>query len=272
MLGSMAGVGLIQGSVILLNIFFGPLINAAFAIAISLYNAILSLANSIILAFRAPMIKAYAVGEMQSLDTMFGISNKCILFLLGTATIPLFIEMKQVLTLWIGSPSEEMVTFGQLILIYTMCLSLNSPITTIIQATGNIKKYYVCTDSMTLMHLPIAYIMLRLGCPSYSVLLSMIFVIIIAHTIRIIILCRCHETFNLHKYLIEFLLQGVALLVISFIITSIIKQHLSPSIINTAVIFIVSPIITLTLFAIFGISQTERHNIRTMAIKFIKRK
>lgn len=272
MLGSMAGVGLIQGSVILLNIFFGPLINAAFAIAISLYNAILSLANSIILAFRAPMIKAYAVGEIQSLDTMFGISNKCILFLLGTAAIPLFIEMKQVLTLWIGSPNEEMVTFAQLILIYTMCLSLNSPITTIIQATGHIKKYYICTDSMTLMHLPIAYIMLRLGCPSYSVLLSMIFVIIVAHTIRIIILFRCHKTFNLHKYLIEFLLQGVALLVISFIITSIIKQHLSTSIINTAVIFIVSPIITLALFAIFGISQTERHNIRTMAIKFIKRK
>lgn len=153
-----------------------------------------------------------------------------------------------------------------------MCLSLNSPITTIIQATGHIKNYYICTDSMTLMHLPIAYIMLRLGGPSYSVLISMIFVIIVAHAIRIIILCRYHKTFYLHKYLIEFLLQGVAILIISFIITSIIKQHLSPNIINTAVIFIVSPIITLALFAIFGISQTERHNIRTMAIKFIKRK
>ena len=55
MLGSMAGVGLIQGSAILLNIFFGALVNAAFAIAISIYNATLSLANSIVLAFRAPM-------------------------------------------------------------------------------------------------------------------------------------------------------------------------------------------------------------------------
>lgn len=89
MLGSMAGVGLIQGSAILLNIFFGPLVNAAFAIAISIYNATLSLANSIVLAFRAPMIKAYAANETQTLDVMFGISNKCILYLLVAIAIPI---------------------------------------------------------------------------------------------------------------------------------------------------------------------------------------
>ena len=244
MLGSMAGVGLIQGSAILLNIFFGPLVNAAFAIAISIYNATLSLANSIVLAFRAPMIKAYAANEMKILDVMFGISNKCILYLLSAI----------------------------IILIYTVCLAISSPITTIIQATGNVKFYYICTDSMTLMHLPLAYIMLRLGMPSYSVLLSMLSVIIIAHIIRIVILKRCLKSFKLRTYLQEFLLRGLVITIISYLTTSIFRTYIDKEIIRLLTVFMVSPMITIILFAMFGTNSSERHQLFKIAINLIKRK
>lgn len=272
MLGSMAGVGLIQGSAILLNIFFGPLVNAAFAIAISIYNATLSLANSIVLAFRAPMIKAYAANEMKILDVMFGISNKCILYLLSAITIPFFVEMEQVLTIWLGSPSVEAITFARIILIYTVCLAISSPITTIIQATGNVKFYYICTDSMTLMHLPLAYIMLRLGMPSYSVLLSMLSVIIIAHIIRIVILKRCLKSFKLRTYLQEFLLRGLVITIISYLTTSIFRTYIDKEFIRLLTVFMVSPMITIILFAIFGTNSSERHQLFKIAINLIKRK
>ena len=272
MLGSMAGVGLIQGSAILLNIFFGPLVNAAFAIAISIYNATLSLANSIVLAFRAPMIKAYAANEMKILDVMFGISNKCILYLLSAITIPFFVEMEQVLTIWLGSPSVEVITFARIILIYTVCLAISSPITTIIQATGNVKFYYICTDSMTLMHLPLAYIMLRLGMPSYSVLLSMLSVIIIAHIIRIVILKRCLKSFKLRTYLQEFLLRGLVITIISYLTTRIFRTYIDKEIIRLLTVFMVSPMITIILFAMFGTNSSERHQLFKIAINLIKRK
>lgn len=56
-LGSFSGVGLVQGSIILLNVFFGPLANAAFGIANNIYNALMSLGNSTIVAFRPATIK-----------------------------------------------------------------------------------------------------------------------------------------------------------------------------------------------------------------------
>lgn len=272
MLGSIAGVGLIQGSAILINIFFGPLVNAAFAIATSIYNAILSLANSIILAFRAPMIKAYAAGEMQSLNTMFLISNKCILYLMAAIAIPLFCEMKQVLTLWIGSPSFETVIFARFILVYTICLALSSPITTIIQATGNIKYYYICCDSMTLMHLPIAFIMMKLGMPSYFVLLSMLGVIIIAHAIRIVILHRNYNKFRIRTYLKNFLLRGIVLLTISYAATSMLRTYIDSNTTRIVVSFFVSPTITLALFIALGTNNSERNHIVKMATKFIRRR
>lgn len=272
MLGSMAGVGLIQGSAILLNIFFGPLANAAFAIAISIYNATLSLANSIVLAFRAPMIKAYAANERQTLDVMFGISNKCILYLLVAIAIPIFTEMEQVLTIWLGSPTVEAITFARIILIYTVCLSISSPITTIIQATGNVKFYYICTDSMTLMHLPLAYMMLKRGMPSYSVLLSMLGIIIIAHIIRIVILKSCHKSFKLRTYLQEFLLRGLTITVISYLVTSTFRSYIDNDTIRLLMVIMVSPMITIILFAVFGTNSSERHQIIKIAMNFIKRK
>ena len=217
------------------------------------------------------MIKAYAANEMKILDVMFGISNKCILYLLSAITIPFFVEMEQVLTIWLGSPSVEVITFARIILIYTVCLAISSPITTIIQATGNVKFYYICTDSMTLMHLPLAYIMLRLGMPSYSVLLSMLSVIIIAHIIRIVILKRCLKSFKLRTYLQEFL-RGLVITIISYLTTSIFRTYIDKEIIRLLTVFMVSPMITIILFAMFGTNSSERHQLFKIAINLIKRK
>ena len=57
MLGSFSKVCMVQGSTILLNIFFGPISNAAFAISMQISNAFNALCNSMVLAVRPAMIK-----------------------------------------------------------------------------------------------------------------------------------------------------------------------------------------------------------------------
>ena len=69
-LGSFSGVCLVQGSIILLNVFFGPLANAAFGIANNIYNALMSLGNSTIVAFRPATIKSYAANDIDSLNKL----------------------------------------------------------------------------------------------------------------------------------------------------------------------------------------------------------
>lgn len=69
--GALAGVGMTQGSTIILNVFFGPIINAAFGIANQIYNAINTLTNSVVIAFRPAMIKAYSSNENGYLEQLF---------------------------------------------------------------------------------------------------------------------------------------------------------------------------------------------------------
>lgn len=271
MLGSLAGVGLIQGSTILLNIFFGPIINAAFAIAISIYNAMLALGNCIILAFRPQMIKSYAVDDYKALNTLFSVSNKCILYLLAIVSIPLYMELERVLDIWLGDVTNETVLFVKLMLIYTICLSISSPITTIIQATGRIKHYYVFCDSMTLMHLPIAFILLKFNLPSESVLYSMIGVALIAHFIRIIVLKKEYIQFSMKTYLFEFMFRGAIIIAISTILSLSIKDILNNSIGGHIVSILFSIMLTTTLSIVFGTNVNERMQILSIVKKLIRK-
>ena len=76
--GSIAGVGMAQVNTILVNIFFGPLVNAARAISFQFSMAVSSFSNSFLMAIRTPMIKSYAEESYVYLNKIFNMSNKFI--------------------------------------------------------------------------------------------------------------------------------------------------------------------------------------------------
>ena len=87
--GALSGMGMTQGSIILLNIFFGPLVNAAFCIGNQLYNAINTLSNSIVVAFRPTVIKSFSCHEMLYMQELYFYANKAICYLLCLVEMPL---------------------------------------------------------------------------------------------------------------------------------------------------------------------------------------
>ena len=58
-----------------------------------------------------------------------------------------------------------MVIFTQLYIIYEVILTLHNPITIIIQATGNVKRYSIIVESMTILCLPISWGLFKMGFP-----------------------------------------------------------------------------------------------------------
>lgn len=90
--GSMAGVGMSQVTTILINLFFGPLFNAARAISFQFNFALSSLTASFLMALRPQMIKSYAEGSYLYLDKIFNLSNKVIYYALLIVSLPLFLK------------------------------------------------------------------------------------------------------------------------------------------------------------------------------------
>lgn len=269
--GALAGVGMTQGSTIILNVFFGPIINAAFGIANQIYNAINTLTNSVVIAFRPAMIKAYSSNENGYLEQLFFASSKAILYLLSMVLIPFIFEAETLLTLWLGECTPTMVLFAQLYAVYTICLALHNPITTIIQATGNIRKYSMYVESMTILCLPVSWVLFKLGMPSYYVFVTMIGLCILAHIIRLLMLQTSISDLTVSKYLARLVLPGILIISITTLIVYCVEGLHTNRILQLFLSFIVSAIsISILLYAV-GISKKERSLIKDLVNRKIKK-
>ena len=164
-----------------------------------------------------------------------------------------------------------MVLFAQLYAISTICLALHNPITTIIQATGNIRKYSMYVESMTILCLPVSWVLFKLGMPSYYVFVTMIGLCILAHIIRLLMLQTSISDLTASKYLTRLVLPGILIISITTLIIYCVKGLHTNRILQLFLSFIVSAIsISILLYAV-GISKKERSLIKDLVNRKIKK-
>lgn len=148
-----------------------------------------------------------------------------------------------------------MILFARLYAFYTICLALHNPITTIIQATGNIRKYSMYVESMTILCLPVSWVLFKLGMPSYYVFVTMIGLCILAHIIRLLMLQTSISDLTASKYLARLVLPGILIISITTLIVYCIEALHVNRILQLLLSFAVSAIsISILLYAV-GISK-----------------
>ncbi len=149
-----------QGTNMLLNMFFGPIVNAAAGIASTITGIISGFANNVTTAFRPQIVKQYAQGNIAEMQQLLTNAAKFYILLYGIIMIPLFIEVESVLHLWLGQVPEYSVQFCRAILIQTIIRALIWTVNIPIHATGNIKRISFVSGSMFLITLAPMYALL----------------------------------------------------------------------------------------------------------------
>lgn len=270
-----AGIATIQGSVLTLNVFFGPIVNTAFTIGNQIYNAMNSLSGSTIVAFRPAMIKSYARNDYEYLDKLFNMGNKMIFYLLLLIVIPFSIDTRNVLAVWLGNESvnEEMVLFVRLYMMYTVILAMNNPITIIIQAMGKIRNYSIAVESLMLAGLPVSICLFKAGFPSYYLMLSLIAFCIIAHVVRIMFLYNTYKSFSFNIYMFGFVIRAIAVTAISGIVTQYVAETLSNTmpLLHLIEVCLISMTLTTASVLAFGMTKSEKKHIVDLLSNRLKR-
>lgn len=257
--GSFAGVMNSQGNNILINIFFGPLVNAARGIAFNIGNAVNAFCNNFYMAMRPPLIKSYACGDHEYMMRLFYFSNKFVYYLLLLLCLPLIVEMEYVLQIWLGEVTEYMVVFSQLTLVYSFIAALQNPVTTLVHATGRIKKYSILVESVILLSLPLSYVAFRVGAGPVSTFWITIAVFIIAHMVRLLILKELIP-FSILEYVRKFILPAFLVTSLSAVAPLTVKSCVGgiSSFSQFALVGAVSVITTLFFIFTAGLSPGER--------------
>ncbi|MBQ0085575.1 MAG: polysaccharide biosynthesis protein [Prevotella sp.] len=268
--GSVASIGMVQGNTILLNLFFGPITNAAFAIALQINNAFAALCNSVVMALRPAMIRSYASNDRDYLQKLFNTSNKFLFFILIAIGVPLISEMYDILNIWLGDFSEEMVLFSRMIIVYVIILAMHNPITIIMHASGKVKYYHLISESVMIVCFPLSLILFLFGMPSYTVLVCMISVCALAHVVRMFCLKYYQTDFSIRRYLLSFVIPSIVITILTCGLTYLVHESIDNPLPRFIVVFIFCPILLSILMYCLGLSSFEKSIIKKTIHHVIK--
>lgn len=157
LIGALATLLRNQGVNILMNLFFGPVINAARGIAFQINGVISSFAQNFMTAVDPQIIKTYANKDFSQFNFWLFFASKISGFLLLLIVLPFSLNVTYILHLWLGEVPVLTAWFTVFILAEAMIGIITDPIFTAVQAIGQVRKYQVIVGGVSLLNFPLTY-------------------------------------------------------------------------------------------------------------------
>lgn len=251
-----------QGINILLNIFFGPVVNAARGIAYQVLNAVNQFVTSFQTSFRPQLTKCYSAGDYTAMYRLYYSATKLSFYLLWVLSLPIIVETSAILHLWLGeNVPDYTIAFTRLSLFTALVNTYANPTTCIAYATGKIKWFTIIVSGFNLLILPVAFVFLKIGYDAESSMLICLLFSIIVQFVRILVI-RTILPFSIKAYLFKVITPTIFVMLASFV-PPIICKVLCPR--NLLVIILdvgISILSVLSFIWLFGLSKSEKEFAR----------
>lgn len=255
--GNLASILFNQGLNMMLNIFFGPVINAARGIAVQVQSTVTQFVTGFQTAINPQITKNYAEGNLEQMHSLMFRSARFSFLLLYFISLPVLLETKFLLTIWLKEVPENTIIFTQFILCISLLFTTANPYTTANQATGNVKTYQLMVGGILLTILPISYIVLNLGAPAYSVFIVHLCAEIIAQICRMVLL-RKNIKLSIKQYVRNIYLPVLAVIVVSILLPILVHSQMEMGWIRFITV-VASCILSVGFSAFFiGLTKNER--------------
>ena len=260
-----------QGVNILINLFFGVTMNAARGIATTVDNVVQKFVRNFMMALNPQITKSYASGDFQYMHKLIFFGSKYSYFLMLLFIIPICLETKLILTLWLKIVPEYAVVFSQLSLLASMCMTLGNTLTTAIAATGKIRNFELVVGLSYLSIFPMTWIAFKLGMSPIScyVIYVVVFFLTVFMKIKLV-------TNKIHMsgwdYIRNVIIKALYVTILSSILPICICLFQDDSILRLIEVSIVSVSCTLLSIWFVGINEIEKTYVLDIIKKKIRKK
>lgn len=268
--GNLAGVLYTHGVNVLLNMFFGPAVNAARAIAVQVQSSVQMFAVNFQTAINPQITKSYANDELSNMYSLIYRSTKITFFLLFCLVLPLLLKAEFVLSMWLGLVPEYAVVFLRLMLLICIFDALSNPLNISISATGNVKLCQSVIGGLLLLIVPCAYISLYLGGDPDSVFYVHLIIAFIAYIGRLVIL-RPMINLSIKQFLIQSILPCTLVGLIAGVLSYNISIFLPTTVMGSLSSIILSIFLSVLVILFVGLSNQERLYLQKKVVSFIKK-
>ena len=271
MVGNLAYVCYTQGLNILLNIFFGPAVNAARGVAVQVQSILHGFVVNFQTAINPQITKSYAADDNKRVLDLLFFSSKFSFYLMLFLCLPVFIEAPIILNLWLVKVPDHTINFIRLLILIMMVQTLHNPISMINSATGKIRTYQLTIGGILLAIVPISYIALKLGSPAEVVFVVHLTIQLLAQMIAVM-LVRKDINLSFRYYIKNLTINVFIVSLISSIIPFFLYFHLSESIMNMIIIVSTSLFSVIVTVLLVGLKKEERIFLVKKLMKVAKRK
>lgn len=267
--GNLANVLYTQGLNMMLNIFFGPIVNAARGIAVQVQAAVTQFVSNFQMALNPQITKNYAMGQLSQMHNLMFRSARFSFFLLFFLTLPILLETEYILTLWLKTVPTDTVVFTRWMIGISLIYSIANPCVIANQATGKVKVYQAVVGGILLLILPISYVALRLGTPTYSVFIVHFCVESVAQLARMLMLRKLIDL-PLRAYLRHIYAPVIVVVLVSCLLPMYVNHVLPYGLTRFLVVGVTSVISVGATAFLFGLTKDERNFFCHKVLKLLR--
>lgn len=268
--GNLAATLFGTGINLLLNVFFGPVVNAARAIAMQVETAIANFSSNFLMAVNPQITKLYAQDDLKDMHKLIFRASKFTFFLMLALSLPVIMETEVILTAWLKIVPDFTVIFLRLLLAIVTIDAVARPLMIAAAATGDVKLYQSLIGGILLSIVPIAYIVLKLGGSPESVYVVHLVICIIAFLTRLWIV-RPMIKLSVRQYFSNVVLPCFGVMAVSVILSLFLKNTLPIGLFSSIIVCISSALFVLLLSYIIGLTNNERVFIKNKAVAVLQR-
>lgn len=246
-----------QGINIILNIFFGAVINAARGVAGQVNNAISNFSNNFFMAVRPQIVKRYAAGEEKELESLVFSSTRLTWYLFWIFILPIYLRVNYILDLWLVDVPEWSATFVCWTLVYSMVNSLSNPMWTAMSATGHLRKSVLIGSNLFLLAFPLSWLALYAGMAAWVVypLLCLGRLAFLVNTIRNF---EPFSQITLRTYCLRVMVPILRVTAVTTAVSFLIDLAIPANFVGLLIFSILSGLTTLAAIYFTGISAEEK--------------
>ncbi len=266
--GSLANLAAHQGLNILINIFYGVTVNAAAGIANQISTNVYQFISNFQTAFQPQIIKTYAAKELEHFNKLIFQTSKFSYFMVLVLVLPILFTIDGILDIWLKDVPEYTAIFCRLILVYFSIEAITAPLWMSVQATGKIRNYQILMASLIFLNFPIAYIVLKLGLPVYSIWIVRIMVNVVVMIARCIYMKK-KLNFPLLPYIKAVIMPIVSVTLVALPIPILLYYTIHGFWQNMIIVGIITFALTVVDVYFVGMNTHEKLIARNMILKKI---
>ena len=265
-IGASAAILRNHGGNVLVNLFFGPVANAARAVANQVLHAVEGFVNNFMTAVKPQITQSYASGDRDYMMNLVYRSARVSYYMLLFFSLPILLNADYILSLWLKEVPRDSAMFVRLTLIFSMVESISHPLVTAQLATGNIRNYQIIVGGIQLLNLPISYIVYRMGGPVETFLLVAVACSVACLLARLVML-RFYVKLNVVDFVRKVIFNVFVVSIVALILPLALFVNMTQNITSFLVVSVLSFVATGISVYCIGCDNAEKE----VASKYVKK-